>query len=145
MLDPDLLARFRRMVAEPTDATYSDEVLSGYVEALPLLDEMGAVPFTWSYSTNPPTKVANAAWIPTYDLNAAAAEVWQEKAGALSERYDFKADGGDFAISQAYDHAVRQTAYYRQRRAARTASVPLSPPTGGGWRRDGYIGNLPEE
>ena len=40
-------------------------------------------------STSPPTLSENDDWIPTYDLHAAAADVWQEKGAAVAEDLAF--------------------------------------------------------
>lgn len=48
-----------------------------------------------------------------YDLNAAAADVWDLKAAAYSDSFDFSADGGDFKLSQKVTHAKAQAVKYR--------------------------------
>jgi hypothetical protein len=136
------IAQLRRMVAEPTDATYSDEALSGYVERYALLDERGQEPYTWDTSTTPPSKSANTEWVPTYDLNAAAAEVWDEKAAALASRFDYTADGGSFHRSQAYEHAQGRARYYRSRRSPKTATLVKWPEENA--EAFGWITNRPE-
>ena len=136
------LADLRRMVAEPTAATYSDAVLTAIIEKYPHLDEQGEDPFTLS-SAVPPVHVANANWMPTYDLNAAAADVWQEKAAALAALYDFSADGGNYSRSQAYEMAMKQARYYRGRRtptSMRLIKAPDEPDTA----QQRWIGNLAE-
>ena len=77
------IAQLRRMVAEPATTTYSDAALQGYIEAYPLLDQRGEPPYTYDYAT-PPAQVANPEWIATYDLHAAAADVWEEKAATTA-------------------------------------------------------------
>ena len=121
------IARLRRMVNEPTSTTYSDTTLAEYIETSPLLDERGQEPFTWDTTTEPPTKEANDTWFPTYDLAAAAADVWQEKAAAPAEDFDTDADGADLKRSQAYEQAMKQARYYRSRRAVRTIMLYPSP------------------
>ena len=73
----------RRMIAEPTVTTYSDSDIRGYIERYPLMDGLGNVPYVES-ETTPGTLEINADWIATYDLNAAAADIWAEKAAALA-------------------------------------------------------------
>lgn len=111
------VARLRRMVAEQTSATYSDTDLAGYIEGCPLLDALGREPFIVS-ATSPPELEANEDWTPTYDLNAAAGEIWAEKVSALASQFDFSEDGQTFSRSQAVRHAQQQARYYTARRSA---------------------------
>jgi len=110
------VTQLRRMVAEPTENTYTDEALTAVIERYPLLDARGLTPYTWDYTTTPPTQVLREAWIPTYDLHAAAAEVWQEKGALLAGNFDFTADGASFSRSQAYSMAMKQSRYHMARR-----------------------------
>jgi len=41
------LAQLRRMVSEPTTTTYSDTLLTSYIEARAILDQLGAEPFVY--------------------------------------------------------------------------------------------------
>lgn len=52
----------------------------------------------------------SARWINgrSYDVHAAAAEIWTRKAGHVADRFDFTADGASFKASQLYDHYMRQ-------------------------------------
>lgn len=105
------IARLRRMVAEPTDAGgYLDVVLAAAIERYPLLDADG-------YDST------DADWVATYDLNSAAAEVWQEKAAALTGNFDFSADGASFSRSQAHAQAAKQARYYAARRMPTTITL----------------------
>lgn len=109
-------ARLRRMVAEPTSATYSDTTLAGYIERFPLPDSMGRDPYRVSAAT-PPAIEANPDWTATYDLNAAAADVWDEKAGAAADKFDFSEDGQSFSRAQLMAHCSDRARYYRARRS----------------------------
>ena len=114
------IQRLRRMVNEPGTADYDNPTVTEYIERYPLMDERGQKPYTYDTSTSPPTKDDNEDWLPTYDLNAAAADVWEEKAAALAEDYDFSADGASFKRSQSHQHATKMAAYYRRRRSMKT-------------------------
>ena len=114
------IAQLRRLVDEPLATTYSDELLTTMIEAHPTVDELGTIPYTWSIATDPPTKISTPGWIPTYDLNVAAADIWAEKAAVLARDYDFSADGAQYSRSQAYQQAMAQSRYYRGRRSPRT-------------------------
>lgn len=130
------LSRLRRMVAEPgTTNGYTDSVLSDTVARYPVPDSAGVYPVDLD-------GVAEADYVPTYDLNAAAAEIWTEKAGALAATYDFSADGGDFKRSQAAAQAMKMASYYASRRYAR--GVRLKAEINSDLESQIWIGNLPE-
>jgi len=101
------------MVGEPTLEVYSNAALAAYIEAYSLPDERGEEPYEWDTSTEPPTQEDNENWIPTYDLNAAAADIWQEKAASAS--------------GKAYEQAQRMARHYRSRRAIRTIKGIMHP------------------
>ena len=120
------VARVRRMVNEPTETVYDDDLIEELIEMYPLTDARGEDPFIESQTT-PGTLDDNPDWIATYDLNAAAADIWAEKASVLSQDYDFQADGGKYSRSQAYDQAMRQSRYYRARRSIGTITQSPRP------------------
>lgn len=137
------IVRLRRMVAESTDDTYDDDTLAAYIERYPLLDERGEPPYTWDTSTEPPTRKDNDRWIATYDLHAAAADVWDEKAAAVATRHDFGADGATYHLSQQYDQALQQARYHRARRSPTTHTLVKWPSESRAVSFP-WIGNLPE-
>lgn len=120
------IAQVRRMTAELTEAVYSDAAIQAVIEAHPLMDVNGAMPYSMQSVTTDPINTPNPAWIPTYDLNAAAAEVWQEKAGAAAGDYDFSADGAQLLRGQVYRAAMQQARYYRSKRSPGTISMTAS-------------------
>lgn len=120
------VARIRRMTAEATTDTYSDDDLEGYIERYPLVDARGEDPWIES-ETTPGTLEENPDWTPTYDLNAAAADIWAEKSATLAQDYDFQADGGQYSRSQAYQQAMAQSRYYRSRRSPKTITLRPEP------------------
>jgi hypothetical protein len=122
------IARLRRMTAEPDDTTYTDDDLATIIESYPTTDERGEDSYTWNTATTPPTQDANTSWIATYDLHAAAAEVWEEKGAAVAQDFDFSADGGDYSRSQVQEQYMAQARYHRSRRALGTVKVVVSPP-----------------
>ena len=126
-----MIEKVRRMTNEPvTSTTYSDEVIRNIIEEHPLIDDRGEEPFFWDTSTQPPTQDTNEDWIITYDLNAAAAEVWAEKASVLSQDHDFEADGAKYSRSQAYEQARKQAKYYSARRSPKTITQEPMPGEG---------------
>jgi hypothetical protein len=116
------IAQIRRMVAEPTTTTYSDALITTIIESYPTMDPTGQMPFYWS-SALPPVQTANPYWVATYDLNAAAAQIWQEKAAVPAADFDFAADGGDYKRSQVYEQAMKQARYYLARRSGKTVTL----------------------
>lgn len=69
----------------------------------------------------------NVDWIPTYCLFSAAADVWDEKAGAVATLYSFSADGGNYSRNQMYLSFMAQARYYRSRRAPSTMRLHKWP------------------
>lgn len=122
-----MIEKVRRMVNEPENTTYSDATLSVIIETYPLVDARGVEPYTWDTSTEPPTKDANDNWIVTYDLNAAAADIWEEKAALVAQDFDFKADGGGYTRSQVYDQFMKLADNYRSKRSVTTISQEAYP------------------
>lgn len=57
----------------------------------------------------------------TYNLRAAAAEIWQRKAGHAAKGYDFSADGAKYDRSQIYEHCLKMAEQYRD-----TAGIKVS-------------------
>ena len=141
------IAQVRRMVAEPTTTTYSDVLITGFIEAYPLIDELGTNPYYWTQVAGVPTKTTDPQWVETYDMNAAAAEIWTEKAAALSAKYDFAADGGNYHRSQAYKQALDQAKFYKAKASIKTIKLIKSPDETGASNIDSgsYIGNLAED
>lgn len=137
------IARVRRMVNEPTTATYSDAAIAGMIELYPIADERGVNPYYYDTSTDPPTQVAVTGWYPTYDLYRAAADIWEEKAAAEVNDIDYLVEGGVHRHSQRYDHCMQQARFHRARAAMKT--VHQIPAPSRNRRGDTYVGNLPEE
>ena len=136
----------RRWTNEPDESTYTDALLSSLIECYPLQDERGVDPYYYDTTTDPPTQVATRGWYPTYDLHAAAADIWDDKAAALGETIDRPHQqpiNGYNKETQPRDFALAQARYHRSRRAAQTGKLIQSPSRtrrGASW-----IGNLPEE
>ena len=138
------ITRLRRMCGLAVgDTTYTDAVLGGYIETYPLLDERGEAPYTWDTSTEPPTQDDNDNWVVTYDLNAAAADVWDEVSAGIQGNFDFSAEGRTFNRSQAFDHARERARYYRSRRTPTTMRAVQWPKEHPG-SDFAWIGNLAE-
>ena len=112
------IAELRRMVAEPTETTYSDTVLGDLIARNPTYDIEGKAP-------------DEDEWVDTYDLNRTASGIWIEKSAALAANYSFSADGGSFSRSEAHAHAVKMAGMYAAKSAPKvvrqlTGLKPLS-------------------
>jgi len=124
-----MVARLRRMIAEPTTTTYSDSDLDDWIESYPVADG----------DYNDPT---DADWTATYDLHAAASELWSEKAAAVAADFSFSADGGNYSRDQVYAQYMKQTRFHSARRRAGSVRIHSDA---GGRDTDAWIGNLSEE
>lgn len=113
-VDSTLISKLRRMIAEPTNTTYTDDMLEDTIEEYAVLDSEGYVPDSDD-------------WTATYDLSAAAAALWEEKATAFVGLYDFNADGGSFNRSQAYEQAMKMARHYHSRKRVGTISLRPEP------------------
>ena len=120
-------AEVRRIVDEPTTTTYDDDLLDSIIEGYPLLDALGTEPQDIDYSTTPPTISEADNWIPTYDLNAAAQNIWSEKAAAVADEFDFSAVGGNYKRSQKYEDYMKNSRYFGSRRALKSSTVFVYP------------------
>ena len=117
---PALVARLRRMVAEPTTATYDDATLRQLIADVVVTDRA-----TVARAGGEVGDVVDVRYIPQppqFDLNAAAAMVWEEKLAALvgAGTYDLSADGEKFALSQMVTQYEKQVAYYHSRQRVKS-------------------------
>jgi hypothetical protein len=124
--------QLRRMVAEPTQDTYTDSLLSTALERYPLPDSNGYV------STD-------ALWAGAWDTNAAAADIWEEKAAAYAADFDFAADGGDYKRSQVQTNMLQMARSFRGRRKTSALVLVATPPPDAALGAYPWIGNLAEE
>ena len=131
------LLTLRRMVAEPLTTTYSDALLTTIIESYPTMDENGESSRIHAIDSNDTVvytadmdvldMVTNDDWIPTYDMNAAASQIWQEKAAVPAADYDFNADGGSHSRSQVYEQTMKMARFYGAKRKASTITLKPEP------------------
>ena len=57
-------------------------------------------------------------WTPTYDLNSAAASVFEVKAALVVNKYDTNTDGQSLSRSQLLAHLMTMAKMYRNRRTS---------------------------
>ena len=122
-----MVAELRRMINEPDATTYDDDLLEDIIERYPAMDFLGTKAWDIDTSTSPPTLSENDDWIPTYDLHAAAADVWQEKGATVAEDYNFTADGGALSRGDVQLHYMRQARYHLSRRNVKTITALVEP------------------
>lgn len=122
------IARLRRMIAEPSSDTYSDSDLGDWIETFPVADSNNYDP-------------DHTSWVPTYDLHAAASDLWVEKAAGVAADFQFSADGASYSRDQVYAQYMRQARHHASRRMA-TSNRIVS--VAGGRDTAAWIGNLPE-
>lgn len=118
-----MIAQLRRMVNEAAITTYTDAILTALLEARAVNDSRGIEPTILDFSTTPPTPKTNINWIPTYDLPATAADVWEEKAAAVACDFSFQADGSTMNRDQVYAQYMRQAQRYRSQ--SRPGSIKM--------------------
>lgn len=126
------VARLRRLVAESTVDTYTDIDLIEYLDRYPLADAAGYAP-------------TDTAWTGNWDINAAAADIWEEKAALIANNFDFAADGGDYKRSQAYAQAMQTARNFRAKRQTGTLTLIATPKPAAAVSMLGWIGNLAED
>lgn len=137
----EMIAQVRRMVGEANSTTYDHDTIVEYIANHPLIDERGEKPYSFETSDEPPTEDYNDDWIPTFDLHAAAADIWEEKAATYAANFDFEADGGSFSHSQQFKHCMSQARFHLARRAPKTINLIREART----IPSEWIGNLAEE
>lgn len=113
------LSEVRRMTDELDAAgTYADPVLQEIAQGFLCDPDVNGEAQFESDGITP-----NADFVPVWDLNAMAAKIWAEKAGAVAKNYDFSANGGQYSRSQWRASCMAQAHFYRSRRAIRSVSV----------------------
>lgn len=120
----ELIADVRRMTAEPIVGAYSDEDIQNKILRAAVSDKDGRSPDDYG-------------WIPTYDLNKVAADIWEEKAAAVADEIDFAADGGSFQRSQRQANYLQMASRYRGKSKSTMItlkSAPLKRASTHGWQ-----------
>ncbi len=65
----------------------------------------------------------DADWVGTYDLNSAAVQGWEMKAGKTAHQYYWSASGQQFNPQQYHEHCLTMAEQYRRKIIV---SVPVS-------------------
>ncbi len=67
--------------------------------------------------------ITDAAWVPTYDLNKAAAEGWRWKAGKVAAKFRVQGGGQALARDQVHRHCMRMIEVYENKAEVSGAGV----------------------
>ena len=118
-------ARLERMVAASSEPVLDAGDLDALLVLAARVDSAGHP--VQVDGTGAPT--AGATWVPTYNLDAAAAEGWRWKAGRAAGDTGASADGATFAGVSAADCLAQAEQYQRQADRA-TSSWGTVVPTG---------------
>ena len=129
----DLINRLRRMTAEPiTSDTYTQAEMQEVLERYPLPDANGLAPTA-------------TLWAGAWDVNRAAADIWDEKASLFATDFDFAADGGDYKRSQVYMQMLGMARRYRSLRSTSVLVLEATPAPEAAPGLDEWLGNAPED
>ena len=109
-----MVERLRRMTNESLSQDFTYALMAEAIERYPVADE----------DSNEP---ADSDWTATYDLYAAASDIWTEKAAAVAQDYNFSANDAGFDRSQVYAQYMRMARYYASRRNIGSIRVSVSP------------------
>jgi len=121
----------RRRTGEVENSTYTLSDIQEYIARYPLVDSEDREP-------------THDEWSGSWDLNQAAADIWEEKATKYVTDFDFSADGGDYTRSQVYQQMLTMARTYRARRSTKAVRVTVRPRADRRFDRDYWVGNLPE-
>lgn len=114
MTEAEAQAKLERITDSDVEPTLTADDLAD------LLDHAARVDASGLYRSD-------AAWTPTWDLNAGAAEGWRRKAGRAAGRFSFGEDGQRFERAQVYAHCLRQAEQYaRTEQATADVSTTIS-------------------
>ncbi len=105
----------RWKLADTTANYFTDAQLAVLIERYPVDDDDGNEP-------------DDDGWTATYDLNAAAADGWDEKVMAISDSsFDFSADGSTYNRSQRLQAYRQNAATFRSRSYAQSVQPAKAP------------------
>ncbi len=99
------IEKLKLISAWDTEPTVSEEDLEAVLAGFALPDINGAAPDAEE-------------WIPTYDLTAAASEVWLVKAARAAALTEVDPPGSGILTSKVFDNCLLMARYYRSKRSA---------------------------
>jgi hypothetical protein len=98
----DATARLARITAAATDPTIDETELVDVLALNAFVDDDGRLP-------------DDPEWSGAWDLNAAAADIWRQKAALASSRITFTADGATFQRDIVFRNCLSMASYYGSR------------------------------
>ena len=102
MTEAEAEAQLARMIDAETDPVLTDEDMEDLLIKAARPD------------TNGLTR-EDASWVPTWDLDSAAADGWLRKASKAVSRFSFAEDGQRFERAQIYAHCIRMQEMYARK------------------------------
>lgn len=93
------LTLLREKVASTSRPVLPDATVGALLDAYPMVDADGRAP-------------TDAAWVGTWDLNAAAAEGWRMKAGKVAGDFNFSADNASYSKADVLAHCLEMETKY---------------------------------
>lgn len=107
-------------VAATSRPVLSPETLGRVLDMWPTLDTDGRL-------------ADDADWVPTWDLNAAAAEGWRMKAAIVAGDFTFSADGASYSKADVMAHCLEMETKYASRSHGVMATLADRRPLPKGW------------
>lgn len=86
-------------VAATSRPVLPEATVAALLDAYPMPDSEGRAP-------------VDAAWVGTWDLNAAAAEGWRMKAGKVAGDFNFSADNASYSKADVLAHCLEMETKY---------------------------------
>lgn len=102
MTEIEAFGRLKGMVAADADPVLTDGEVQQELDANKVADQDGNAP-------------SREAWTPTYNLNRAAARLWDVKASKAVLYVTVESDGTAINSEQVYEHCLRMAKEYRKR------------------------------
>jgi hypothetical protein len=91
-------------------------------------ETLGRVLDQWRTPDAEGRPATDAAWVGSYDLNAAAAEGWRIKAGMVAGDFNFSADGASYSKADVLAHCLEMETKYASRSHGVLATLAGRPP-----------------
>lgn len=118
MTENEARARLERFVAPQVEPVLSGDDINDLLAAARRPDRVGRVP-------------SDEAWLPTWDLDAAASAGWELKAGRAAGDFNVVIDGHAFSRKQVHDQCLAMAKLYRRGSGSVTTRSMLPDTTRG--------------
>lgn len=108
--DAPVVDRVKTLTAWDQRPALTDAQVTASIQAHPLVDADGLT-------------ADQADWTPTWDVYAAAAELWGIKAGLVAGDFTFSADGGQFSKGDVMAHCLAMETKYASMASGSTSTT----------------------